>query len=129
VIIDAGTADVVAGTNVTGAGRSFAIPKFAPFTQFGSWLARPMTSFHLMISVATLLTILGLIMDHYLSGAPVLLGDAWRQAYQNIVVVSPDVGGVVRARALAKQLGCPNTNGQAMIQGQSDAVLDYFNIG
>ncbi|NBS01008.1 MAG: shikimate dehydrogenase [Rhizobiales bacterium] len=31
--------------------------------------------------------------------------------------------------ALAKQLGCPNTNGQAMIQGQSDAVLDYFNIG
>ena len=37
-------------------------------------------------------------------GAPVLLGDAWRQAYENIVVVSPDVGGVVRARALAKQL-------------------------
>ena len=31
--------------------------------------------------------------------------------------------------ALAKQLGCPNTNGQAMIQGQSDAVLEYFNIG
>lgn len=30
--------------------------------------------------------------------------------------------------ALAKQHGCPNTNGQAMIQGQSDAVLDYFNI-
>ncbi len=31
--------------------------------------------------------------------------------------------------ALAKQVGCPNTNGQAMIQGQSDAVLEYFNIG
>ena len=31
--------------------------------------------------------------------------------------------------ALAKRLGCPNTNGQAMIQGQSDAVLEYFNIG
>ena len=30
--------------------------------------------------------------------------------------------------ALAKQLGCPHTNGQAMIQGQSDAVLDYFNL-
>jgi shikimate dehydrogenase len=31
--------------------------------------------------------------------------------------------------ALAKQHGCPNTNGQSMIQGQSDAVLEYFNIG
>ncbi len=37
-------------------------------------------------------------------GSPVLLTDAWRQRYENIVVVSPDVGGVVRARALAKQL-------------------------
>src|SRR5579872_2549289 len=36
--------------------------------------------------------------------SPVLLGDIWRQKYENIVVVSPDVGGVVRARALAKQL-------------------------
>jgi ribose-phosphate pyrophosphokinase len=36
--------------------------------------------------------------------SPVLLGDAWRQEYPNIVVVSPDVGGVVRARALAKRL-------------------------
>ncbi|HEX7416667.1 MAG TPA: ribose-phosphate diphosphokinase, partial [Steroidobacteraceae bacterium] len=36
--------------------------------------------------------------------SPVLLGDAWTQRYDNIVVVSPDVGGVVRARALAKRL-------------------------
>ncbi len=36
--------------------------------------------------------------------SPVLLGDAWRQSYDNMVVVSPDVGGVVRARALAKRL-------------------------
>ncbi len=36
--------------------------------------------------------------------SPVLLGDAWRQKYPNMVVVSPDVGGVVRARALAKRL-------------------------
>lgn len=36
--------------------------------------------------------------------SPVLLGDVWRQKYPNIVVVSPDVGGVVRARALAKRL-------------------------
>ena len=36
--------------------------------------------------------------------SPVLLGDAWKQKYADIVVVSPDVGGVVRARALAKRL-------------------------
>ncbi len=36
--------------------------------------------------------------------SPVLLGDAWRQKFDRIVVVSPDVGGVVRARALAKRL-------------------------
>ena len=37
--------------------------------------------------------------------SPILLGDAWRQKYAEMVVVSPDVGGVVRARALAKRLG------------------------
>jgi ribose-phosphate pyrophosphokinase len=36
--------------------------------------------------------------------SPVLLGDVWKQKYENLVVVSPDVGGVVRARALAKRL-------------------------
>jgi ribose-phosphate pyrophosphokinase len=36
--------------------------------------------------------------------SPILLGDVWRQQYQNLMVVSPDVGGVVRARALAKRL-------------------------
>jgi ribose-phosphate pyrophosphokinase len=36
--------------------------------------------------------------------SPVLLGDVWKQEYPNMVVVSPDVGGVVRARALAKRL-------------------------
>jgi ribose-phosphate pyrophosphokinase len=36
--------------------------------------------------------------------SPILLGEVWRQKYENIVVVSPDVGGVVRARALAKRL-------------------------
>ncbi len=36
--------------------------------------------------------------------SPVLLSDVWRQEYENMVVVSPDVGGVVRARALAKRL-------------------------
>jgi ribose-phosphate pyrophosphokinase len=36
--------------------------------------------------------------------APVLLGDVWKQNYEDLIVVSPDVGGVVRARALAKRL-------------------------
>jgi len=36
--------------------------------------------------------------------SPILLGDVWRQEYPNQIVVSPDVGGVVRARALAKRL-------------------------
>ena len=39
-----------------------------------------------------------------LYASPVLLGDAWKQAYRNVIVVSPDVGGVVRARAFAKRL-------------------------
>jgi len=36
--------------------------------------------------------------------SPILLGDVWKQKYEDMVVVSPDVGGVVRARALAKRL-------------------------
>ncbi len=36
--------------------------------------------------------------------SPILLGDIWRQKYPELIVVSPDVGGVVRARALAKRL-------------------------
>jgi ribose-phosphate pyrophosphokinase len=37
-------------------------------------------------------------------GSPVLTEDIVRQNYENLLVVSPDVGGVVRARAVAKQL-------------------------
>ena len=37
---------------------------------------------------------------------PILLGDIWKKRYDNLMVVSPDVGGVVRARALAKRLEC-----------------------
>jgi ribose-phosphate pyrophosphokinase len=36
--------------------------------------------------------------------SPVLLGDIWKHKYANQIVISPDVGGVVRARALAKRL-------------------------
>ena len=36
--------------------------------------------------------------------SPVLLGEVWKQKYPDMIVVSPDVGGVVRARAIAKRL-------------------------
>ena len=38
-------------------------------------------------------------------GSPVLLTDLQKQPFDNLMIVSPDVGGVVRARAVAKQLG------------------------
>jgi ribose-phosphate pyrophosphokinase len=38
--------------------------------------------------------------------APIILADVWQQTYPNLMVVSPDVGGVVRARAFAKQMNC-----------------------
>jgi len=36
--------------------------------------------------------------------SPVLLGDLWKHDHPNLQVVSPDIGGVVRARALAKRM-------------------------
>ena len=36
--------------------------------------------------------------------SPVLLGDIWKHEYDNLMVVSPDMGGVVRARAIARRL-------------------------
>jgi ribose-phosphate pyrophosphokinase len=38
--------------------------------------------------------------------APVLLGDLDKRKYDDLLVVSPDVGGVVRARAFAKRMEC-----------------------
>ncbi len=37
---------------------------------------------------------------------PIMLADVWKKDFDNLMVVSPDVGGVVRARALAKRLEC-----------------------
>jgi ribose-phosphate pyrophosphokinase len=37
---------------------------------------------------------------------PIMLADVWKQDFEGLMVVSPDVGGVVRARALAKRLEC-----------------------
>jgi ribose-phosphate pyrophosphokinase len=51
--------------------------------------------------------------------SPVLLGDLRQKKYEDLIVVSPDVGGVVRARALAKQLGLrPGHHRQTPSQGQ-----------
>jgi ribose-phosphate pyrophosphokinase len=36
--------------------------------------------------------------------SPVLFGDLWKKNYENVMVVSPDIGGVARSRAIAKQL-------------------------
>ena len=36
--------------------------------------------------------------------SPVLMGDIWKREYPKVMVVSPDVGGVVRARAVARRL-------------------------
>jgi len=41
--------------------------------------------------------------DNIYSG-PIMLGDVWKHGFQDLAVVSPDVGGVLRARALAKRL-------------------------
>ena len=38
--------------------------------------------------------------------SPVLLDDLQSQTGKDLIIVSPDIGGVVRARAMAKQLGC-----------------------
>ena len=61
------------------------------------------------VGVARVLT-MDLHADHIpvdnIYASPVLLGDLRQKDYENLIVVSPDVGGVVRARALAKQLGC-----------------------
>lgn len=38
--------------------------------------------------------------------SPILLSDLVAKNHQDLLVVSPDVGGVVRARALAKRLNC-----------------------
>ena len=39
-----------------------------------------------------------------LYSTPIMLEDIHQQAYQNIMIVSPDVGGVIRARAIAKRI-------------------------
>lgn len=61
---DAEPASTGSGADATAQARL----RFLPDTRFGAWLARPMTSFHLMVSVAGLLTTLGLIMVLSASG-------------------------------------------------------------
>lgn len=63
-----------------GAGAAPVAAKAEPRTRFGAWLGRPMTSFHLIVSVAALLTTLGLIMVLSASGVESYGtdGSAWR---------------------------------------------------
>lgn len=72
---DAGT-----GADETKADKSAAGTKAEPRTRFGAWLGRPMTSFHLIVSIAALLTTLGLIMVLSASGVESygVDGSAWR---------------------------------------------------
>ncbi len=39
-----------------------------------------------------------------INASPILLGDLWKHNYPDLVIVSPDVGGVVRARAVATRM-------------------------
>lgn len=61
-------ADEEAGTGQAAAATKPAKPRFVPIRSVGVWLSRPLTSFHLMISVAALLTTLGLVMVLSASG-------------------------------------------------------------
>ena len=65
---DASTDAEPAVAVATAAKVNFDLRRFVPLTSVGAWLARPMTSFHLMVSVAGLLTTLGLIMVLSASG-------------------------------------------------------------
>src|SRR6266702_4750053 len=59
---------------------------------------------------------------------PVLLGDVWKHQYENLLVVSPDVGGVVRARAMAKRRPQPNVsevmNVIGDVKGRTCVIMD-----
>ena len=62
--------------------------------------------------------------------SPVLLGDVWKQRYEDLIVVSPDVGGVVRARALAKRLESrPGDHRQAPAEGQRQRGDEHHRRG
>lgn len=73
----AGAKDTAASADDAAAQK---LAKSEPRTRFGAWLGRPMTSFHLIVAVAALLTTLGLIMVLSASGVESygLDGSAWR---------------------------------------------------
>ena len=56
------------------------------------------------VGVDRLLTV-DLHADQNIYGSPVLIDDIQDQRFDNLMIVSPDIGGVVRARAVAKSLG------------------------
>jgi ribose-phosphate pyrophosphokinase len=56
--------------------------------------------------------------------SPILMGDIWKQKYPDMIVVSPDVGGVVRARAVAKQLMAKVMNIIGEVKGKTCIIVD-----
>ncbi|OBG40144.1 MULTISPECIES: putative lipid II flippase FtsW [Mycolicibacter] len=74
---DAGAPEAAAASSEEAADKA---AKAEPRTRFGAWLGRPMTSFHLIVAVAALLTTLGLIMVLSASGVESYGtdGSAWR---------------------------------------------------
>ena len=59
---------------------------------------------------------------------PILLGDLWKQNYEELLVVSPDVGGVVRARAIAKRLDS-DLAGTHLTAAQHSKVVEAMGTG
>jgi ribose-phosphate pyrophosphokinase len=64
---------------------------------------------------------------------PIMLADVWKKDFEDLMVVSPDVGGVVRARALAKRLECdlaiidkrrPKANVIGEVEGRTCVIMD-----
>src|SRR3970282_1321521 len=61
---------------------------------------------------------------------PILLGDVWKHDYENLLVVSPDVGGVVRARAIAKRLESDlGIIDKRRPQSSEDGVMNISGVG
>ena len=58
---------------------------------------------------------------------PILLGDIWRRNLSNLVVVSPDIGGVVRARALAKQLEAAALSDPYFVERKLYPNVDFYS--
>ena len=60
-------------------------------------------------------------------GSPVLNDDIQECSYENVMVVSPDIGGVVRARAIAKQLEEVALNDEYFVERKLYPNVDFYS--